>query len=72
MVLAQGGLCAICGELPSGKRALLFIDHDHKTGKVRGLLCGACNAGLGYFKDTTSRMTKAIEYLENCGVQYPL
>lgn len=44
---AQNGRCAICGELPSNH---LCIDHDHKTGKVRGLLCISCNVALGWFE----------------------
>ena len=65
MMAAQGSMCAICGLPPSGKgpNAVLHIDHDHKTGKVRGLLCQACNRGLGFFRDARDRLTAAIEYL---------
>lgn len=41
MLSSQGGVCALCGDPPKGKR--LAVDHDHKTGKVRGLLCSFCN-----------------------------
>lgn len=52
--------CGICG----GKDSIsLSIDHNHKTGKVRGLLCNNCNNGLGRFKDSTSLLNKAIDYL---------
>ena len=57
----QGGVCAICTNPPC-KRGL-FVDHCHKTGKVRGLLCSSCNTGLGYFKDKALRLFKAIAYL---------
>ena len=59
----QKGLCAICdGECPS-KRSLA-VDHDHVTGKVRGLLCANCNRGLGLFKDKIEALQKAVVYLE--------
>lgn len=58
----QGGKCAICGGAGNGKKRLA-VDHDHETGKVRGLLCGWCNRGLGYFRDEHSLLSKAIAYL---------
>lgn len=65
MLAAQHGACAICGATePGGKRARFSIDHCHTTGKIRGLLCTTCNAGLGYFKDDTSRLQSAVAYLE--------
>lgn len=57
----QNGRCAICGALPGRRR--LSVDHDHVTGKVRALLCGNCNRGLGYFQDSPEILAKAIEYL---------
>ena len=58
----QGGVCAICGTddwvYPSPA-----IDHDHETGKVRGLLCMMCNTGLGHFYDSIDRLLAAIKYL---------
>jgi hypothetical protein len=56
----QNGLCAICGE---GKDYLLCIDHCHKTGIVRGLLCKKCNLGLGYFRDNPEFIKYAYHYI---------
>ncbi len=59
----QGGVCAICGEFNiNGNR--LVIDHDHQTGKVRGLLCGSCNCGIGYLKESATIMKKAMKYIK--------
>jgi len=55
----QRGLCLIC----SSSDIKLFVDHDHNTGKVRGLLCSTCNTGLGMFKDSVEILNKAKEYL---------
>jgi len=58
----QGGGCAICGGVnTNGKR--LAVDHCHKTGKNRGLLCTACNSGLGHFHDDINNLASAIKYL---------
>lgn len=63
----QNGCCAIC-EKPQfelmGRIRYLGIDHNHETGKVRGLLCDICNRGIGYFKDDFRLITKAINYLK--------
>lgn len=59
MKAAQNGLCAICGT-----NAAAQIDHDHRTKKVRGILCDGCNGGLGLFDDDIHAMKRAIEYLE--------
>lgn len=61
MLLEQGGGCAICG-LPPGTRAL-HVDHDHRTGEVRGLLCNNCNQGLGRFRDEPDALVAAAMYL---------
>jgi hypothetical protein len=67
MVESQGGRCAICGgDNPGGRwRGEWHIDHDHVTGKVRGLLCTVCNQMLGYAHDSTDTLARAIAYLRN-------
>jgi len=60
MLFVQMGLCAICLIKPTHK---LHVDHDHLSGKVRGLLCGNCNKALGLLRDNTDFLIKAIEYL---------
>jgi hypothetical protein len=62
----QEGKCKICGAQDShrtGTKYNLFVDHCHTTGKVRGLLCHHCNAGLGHFKDSVEFLEHAKEYL---------
>ncbi len=62
LFLVQKGLCLLCGKADSvGRR--LAVDHCHKTGKIRGLLCTLCNCGLGNFRDDEGLLTKAIDYL---------
>jgi Recombination endonuclease VII len=64
MLKTQGGVCEICEQsCKSGRR--LAVDHCHTTNKVRGLLCSACNQGLGLFKDSPELMLKAIQYLKD-------
>ncbi len=66
---AQQGVCKICGKPESSKSSTkaspkhLAVDHDHSTGKVRGLLCHMCNVGIGYFQDKVELLDKAKEYL---------
>lgn len=66
MLIKQDFKCAICGsKLPKNSKAKHFVvDHDHKTGKVRGLLCQCCNFGLGQFQDNIENLKNAIRYLE--------
>lgn len=61
--ISCGGVCMNC-KLPNQSGKKLSIDHDHNTGKVRGLLCFKCNLGLGYFNDDPALLRKAAEYLE--------
>jgi hypothetical protein len=62
MLLEQNGVCAICHKAPDKRR--LNIDHDHKTGLVRGLLCIKCNRAIGLLKDDTDLLQSAINYLK--------
>jgi len=65
LLAKQGGGCAICGATKGSKKSdRLFVDHDHKTGKVRGLLCHRCNCMLGYSRDKVSNLRRGIQYLE--------
>jgi len=57
---AQGGVCKICGQAEKKRR--LAVDHDHETGKIRGLLCTNCNMGLGHFKDNPKLLDLAAQY----------
>lgn len=58
----QGGGCYVCGKKPTDRRAL-DIDHDHNTGKVRGLLCSKHNRAIGLMGDDLLILIKALEYL---------
>src|ERR1035437_5998360 len=59
----QNGKCAICGKHQSELKKALGIDHDHETGKNRGLLCDKCNLLLGHANDNVQVLTQAINYL---------
>ena len=68
LLLEQCGVCAICGQpetirAKGGRVWSLHVDHDHATGKTRGLLCHQCNTGLGYFVDNPSNTAAATKYL---------
>jgi hypothetical protein len=63
MLANHGGLCAICREAPAQ-----HVDHDHVTGRVRGLLCFNCNGALGQFRDRRDLMLAAIAYLDAGGI----
>ena len=59
LIASQGGVCCIClSALPE------HVDHCHKTGRVRGVLCFSCNAALGQFKDRPDAIRRAAAYLE--------
>lgn len=68
MLKAQNSKCEICGGegflmKNQHHRMKLVVDHDHKTGKVRGVLCHNCNRALGLFKDSVENLDRAKEYL---------
>lgn len=57
----QSGLCAVCGTKPEGRD--LNVDHDHVTGRIRGLLCLNCNLALGHVSDSIERLLSLASYL---------
>jgi hypothetical protein len=61
-IVAQRG-CAICKVEDAVKRGGWHVDHDHSTGKTRGVLCGHCNRGMGFLKDDSEICAAAAEYL---------
>ena len=62
LLFLQGGVCTIC-KGPGKAYKKLCVDHNHETGKIRGLLCNTCNAGLGQFSDNIELLQLAIDYL---------
>jgi len=69
MLMEQQGLCACCRQSETyvhsnGKVYALSVDHDHATGKIRGLLCHACNRAIGLLGDSVDRLQAAIDYLK--------
>lgn len=73
MLVAQNGVCKICHrqetivDFHTGNVKRLAVDHDHKTGKVRGLLCDMCNRGIGMLQDSPLVLRLAAEYIEGGG-----
>ena len=59
----QKGCCAICGRPQSELKRALAVDHDRKTDRIRGLLCGPCNMSLGGFDHNSERLEKAAAYV---------
>jgi len=70
----QRGLCACCGNPETstikrtGEIKMLHIDHDHKTGKVRSLLCQDCNMSLGHLQDSSERIQMLLDYAKAHGL----
>ena len=61
LVAKSEGKCFICGRLPGKRR--LCVDHCHKTGRVRGLLCSKCNTYLGHIRDSVDAAQRMVDYL---------
>ncbi len=68
MVATHGGVCAICGKPETVKNRALSVDHDHATGRVRGLLCLLCNRVVGCAKDSAGVLRSAANYLDRHAV----
>jgi len=68
ILASQNNVCGICHNHQRYKR--LAVDHDHKTGQVRGLLCENCNRGLGRFFDSSTRLRRAADYLDKANKVY--
>lgn len=62
LVAEQNGVCACCGGVDRDG-AWLSVDHDHETGKIRGLLCKGCNTAIGGAKDSVPTLLKMVGYL---------
>jgi hypothetical protein len=58
LLVAQDGLCAICYERPA-----VTVDHDHETGRVRGMLCKGCNVALGVLGDSPEALRRVLDYV---------
>lgn len=69
LLKSQNYVCAMNGEKFKGREP--FVDHDHTTGKIRGLLCGKCNFGLGHFDDQINKLQNAISYLRKSAADCP-
>lgn len=63
MFLNQNNKCKLCQNVESDNKGFV-VDHCHKSGKIRGILCSYCNKALGMFKDDPSFLEKAINYLK--------
>lgn len=68
MFLKQNGLCLGCYKHQKDDKRAFAVDHNHTTGKVRGLLCGNCNVALGNAKDSPTILRRLADYLEARGV----
>ena len=66
LLAGQGGVCVVCGtsDFSSSPGGHPVVDHDHKTGVVRGLLCSNCNTAIGFLKNSPQIIRAAADYLE--------
>ena len=65
MLAAQGGVCALCdADTPGGGSRSMVVDHDHETGRIRGLLCHACNRLVGRVEANPDWFVRAQAYLD--------
>jgi len=72
MFRAQDKRCVICRTAKPHRRSGVWtVDHDHKTGAVRGILCSHCNSALGFMRDKPGSLTAAVEYLRQHGEERP-
>lgn len=67
ILLSQGGKCAICKGGTS--KNFFAVDHNHKNGNVRGLLCARCNTGLARFMDNITNLRRAVRYMKDDGAK---
>ena len=68
MLKQQNNSCAICqSSNPGGKhrQGMFMVDHNHKTGKIRGLLCNRCNLAIGVLRDDVKLLNKVVQYLHS-------
>jgi len=68
MLAAQNGKCVVCGRensgyVKNGEYTRMYVDHDHATGKIRGLLCRTCNSAIGFAQDNPEILEKLSKYL---------
>lgn len=66
MLHAQGGVCALCRRDRPGRWGQYHVDHDHETGRLRGLLCVRCNAALGFYQKVILPMLGRVEGYLQC------
>ena len=68
MLIKQNSKCATCGKDQSKFKRAFDVDHNHITGKVRGLLCWHCNLLIGHAKEDINILKNAIKYMEDCNL----
>lgn len=70
MLATQHNRCAICATAFEARKQA-HVDHDHQTGRVRGLLCTRCNMGIGYFKENVDTLLSAVDYISRHSLVSP-